>query len=138
MSGFYARLWRRRGPTSLPHLDCQQPEEFAAWAHNSIDDAWFGEWQQEGRVEQFFLVPNRHRPVDELLTDLWVKFDRLEEGQGARPRHPALPNLGPGRPRGDDPSAASWTSTPSRRRRARSRPTTATACTGQIKTRWRC
>jgi hypothetical protein len=77
----------RGGPGGRPNprcriLDWQRPEEVEAWARNSISEAWFGEWQQEGRVEQFFLMPDRHRPVNDLLSELRLKFDWLEEGRG--------------------------------------------------------
>jgi hypothetical protein len=83
VSGFYARLVAAsRANPRCRVLDWLRPEEVQAWTHDSIKDTWFGEWQQEGRVEQFFLVPDRHRPVDELLKELRFKFDWLEKERG--------------------------------------------------------
>jgi hypothetical protein len=83
VSGFYARLVATsRANPRCRVLDWQRPEEVEAWTHKSLSEPWFGEWQQEGRVEQFFLVPDRHRPVNELLNELRLKFDWLEEGRG--------------------------------------------------------
>ncbi|MDQ1446203.1 MAG: hypothetical protein QOI20_2667 [Acidimicrobiaceae bacterium] len=83
VSGFYARLVATsRANPRCRVLDWLRPEEVQAWTHDSIKDTWFGEWQQEGRVEQFFLVPDRHRPVDELLNELRFKYDWLEKERG--------------------------------------------------------
>ena len=83
VSGFYARLVAvSRANARCRLLDWLRPEEVQAWTRESFADTWFGEWQQEGRVEQFLLVPDRHRPVDELLKELRFKYDWLEKERG--------------------------------------------------------
>lgn len=83
VSGFYARLVAtQRVNPRCKLLDWLRPEEVQAWTREAIKDAWFGEWQQEGGVQQFFLVPDRHRPVDEMLNELRLKYDWLEKERG--------------------------------------------------------
>jgi hypothetical protein len=58
-----------------------RPEEVQNWTEGQIRDAWFGEWQEEGRVEQFFLVPDPGGPVEKLLGELY-RYDRFEQARG--------------------------------------------------------
>jgi len=82
VSGFYARLVATQRVNPRCRLrDWLRPEEVANWTQGQIRDAWFGEWQQEGRVEQFFLVPDPGGSVDKLLSDLY-RYDDFEKERG--------------------------------------------------------
>lgn len=100
VSGFYARLVAtQRVNARCKLLGWLRPEEVAEWTQGIIRDAWFGEWQEDGRVEQFFLVPDPGGSADDLLKGLY-RYDPLRAGaRRARPRHPRLHKVATRRPR---------------------------------------
>ncbi|MDQ1438572.1 MAG: hypothetical protein QOK43_2201 [Acidimicrobiaceae bacterium] len=82
VSAFYARLVAtQRVNPRCKLLDWMRPEEVEKWTQGIIREAWFGEWQEESRVEQFFLVPDPGGSVEKLLDELY-RYDRFEEERG--------------------------------------------------------
>ena len=82
VSGFYAHLVAtQRANPRCKLLDWMRPEEVAAWTQGIIRDAWFGEWQEDGRVEHFFLVPDPGGSADDVLKDLY-RYDHFEQERG--------------------------------------------------------